>query len=69
MYSGIVALLLERKPSLTPADVRATLMATARTLGTANQSAEFGAGLADAYRALTQPDATSPKPAAVQAKR
>ncbi len=67
--SGIVALLLERKPSLTPADVRATLMATARTLGTADQSAEFGAGLADAYRALMQPDATSPKPAAVQAKK
>jgi hypothetical protein len=66
--SGIAALLLERKPSLKPSDIRATLMATARALGTANHSTEFGAGLADAYRALTRPDGT-PKPAAVQAKR
>jgi subtilisin family serine protease len=67
--SGIAALLLEHKPSLTPADVRTILMATARTLGTPDQSTEFGAGLADAYRALTQSSDTSPKPTNVQAKK
>jgi hypothetical protein len=60
--------MLEHKPSLTPSDVRAILMATARTLGTANQSAEFGAGLADAYRALKSSD-TPVKPVDVQAKK
>ena len=67
--SGIAALLLEHKPSLTPSDVRAILMATARTLGTADQSAEFGAGLADAYRALMNSSDMSAKPADVQAKK
>ena len=67
--SGIAALLLEHKPSLTPSDVRAILMATARTLGTAKQSAEFGAGLADAYRALKQPDDKLPNFGDAQAKK
>jgi subtilisin family serine protease len=67
--SGIAALLLQYKPSLTPSDVRATLMATARVLGTADQSTEFGAGLADAYRALVKSSDTSAKPADVQAKK
>ncbi len=66
--SGIAALLLERRASLTPADVRRILMASARPLGSSSQSADFGAGLADAYRAALLPGATS-KPAAVQAKR
>jgi len=70
--SGIAALLLERKASLTPADIRTILMATAKPLGVKDsgtkESAAFGAGLADAYRAAMAPDAAV-KPAAVQAKR
>ncbi len=67
--SGIVALMLERKPSLTPSDIRTILMATARTLGTADQSTEFGAGLADAYGALMQPDRKSAKSEDAQARK
>ena len=44
--SGLAALLLECKPSLKPADVRAMLASTAKPLG-------FGAGLVNAYRAVT----------------
>jgi Subtilase family len=50
--SGIAALLLERKPSLKPKDVRAIITATARPLGPAGRHSEFGAGLANAYRAV-----------------
>jgi subtilisin family serine protease len=51
--SGIAALLLELKPSLTPADVRTILVTSAKPMGTAGQHADFGAGLANAYRAVT----------------
>jgi Subtilase family len=51
--SGIVALMLERKPNLTPDAVRATLLATARDLGPRGRDEMFGAGLADAYRAVS----------------
>jgi hypothetical protein len=44
--SGLVALLLECKPSLKPADIRAILANTAKPLGD-------GAGLVNAYRAVT----------------
>jgi hypothetical protein len=44
--SGLVALLLESKPSLTPADIRKMLSQTAKPLG-------FGAGLVNAYRAVS----------------
>ena len=50
--SGIAALLLERKPSLEPDEVRAIITATAKPLGPASQHGEFGAGLVNAYRAL-----------------
>jgi subtilisin family serine protease len=50
--SGVAALLLERKPSLEPDEVRAIIMATAKPLGPASQHGEFGAGLVNAYRAL-----------------
>jgi hypothetical protein len=66
--SGIAALLLERHASLTPADVRRILMGTAKPLGTAEQSDEFGAGLANAYRATLAGD-TPPNPAGVEAKQ
>jgi hypothetical protein len=50
--SGIVALMLERKPDLTPDKVRAILLATAKDLGPKGHDIMFGAGLADAYAAV-----------------
>jgi subtilisin family serine protease len=47
--SGIVALMLERNPNLTPADVKRILTASAKKLGPNDQ---FGAGLIDPTRAL-----------------
>jgi hypothetical protein len=48
-----VALILQRKPNLTPDQVRSVLRATAKDLGPKGPDVMFGAGLADAYRALT----------------
>ena len=50
--SGVVALLLERNPSLTPADVRRILSGTAKDLGPKGRDPSFGAGLVDALRAV-----------------
>jgi len=50
--SGIVALLLERKPGLGPDAVRKALTATAQDLGPKGFDPQFGAGLVDAYRAI-----------------
>ena len=50
--SGVIALILERKPDLDPDSVRKILLATARDLGAVGPDPEFGAGLADAYQAL-----------------
>ncbi len=52
--SGVVALMLERNPALTAAEVRNILTSTAKPLGSAQQ---FGAGLIDPVRAvkLAQP--------------
>ena len=50
--SGIAALLLERKPSLKPSDIRAVLIATAKPLGPPGPDFGFGAGLVNAYRAV-----------------
>jgi subtilisin family serine protease len=47
--SGIVALMLERNPRLTPADVKRILMESAKKLGPNDQ---FGSGLIDPARAL-----------------
>jgi hypothetical protein len=58
--SGIAALLLERKPSLTPSDVRAILIATAKLPGPPTPDSDFGAGLVGAYRALAAIDRSSP---------
>ena len=52
--SGIVALILERKPGLSPNAVRHILRSTARELGPAGLD-DFGAGLADALQAITVP--------------
>jgi Subtilase family len=50
--SGAVALLLELKPSLTPADVKALLEDTARDLGPPGRDDLYGAGLVDLCRAI-----------------
>jgi subtilisin family serine protease len=50
--SGIVALILERRPDLRPDEVRRILTATARDLGPKGIDSRFGAGLVDAYRAI-----------------
>jgi subtilisin family serine protease len=52
IISGLVALMLERNPRLSPDDVRNVLMATARDLGPAGLDPQFGAGLVDAYQAV-----------------
>jgi subtilisin family serine protease len=66
--SGIAALLLEHKPSLRPADIRSTLVATARQIGPPTPDSDLGAGLANAWRAITWLDRASPS-AAAQAKQ
>ncbi len=51
--SGVAALLIERNPSLTPAEVRKILMDTAKDLGPKGRDRDFGAGLVNALKALT----------------
>lgn len=55
--SGIIALMIERKPGLTPDQARGILLATAKDLGAPGRDPMFGAGLADAYAALMAQDA------------
>jgi hypothetical protein len=50
--TGVIALMLERNPSLTPDAVRRALMSTARDLGNPGIDPLFGAGLVDAHRAV-----------------
>jgi subtilisin family serine protease len=50
--SGIVALLLELKPGLAPDAARKILQSTARDLGPKGRDDQFGAGVANAYRAV-----------------
>lgn len=67
--SGIAALMLERKGDLSPNKLRDILLATAKDLGPKGRDAMFGAGLADAYGALTMDEtpvaaaAPMPRPA------
>jgi subtilisin family serine protease len=51
--SGIAALMLQRDPALGPARLQRILMRTARDLGRKGRDAEFGAGLADAFAAVS----------------
>ncbi len=67
VVSGIVALMLERTPGMTPDQARGVLLATAKDLGAPGHDPMFGAGLADAYGALTAKEApvaaaTAPAP-------
>jgi hypothetical protein len=55
--SGIAALLLERKSNLTPDAVRKILASTASDLGPKGRDTQFGAGLANALRAIQAIDA------------
>jgi hypothetical protein len=66
--SGIAAMLLERNPSLRPSDIRSTLIATARQIGPPTPDSDFGAGIANAFHAVTWLDRTPP-PAAAQARQ
>ena len=69
--SGIAALLLERRPSLKPSDIRAVLITTAKHLGPAVPDSDFGAGLVNAYSAVTWLDRkpAEANDAGVQAKQ
>jgi hypothetical protein len=51
--SGLAALMLERNPALKPDEVRAILMKTARDLGAPGRDDLFGAGVADAFAAVS----------------
>jgi subtilisin family serine protease len=65
--SGIVALLLERNPKLTPADIRRILTASARRLAPGDRDDNFGSGLIDPLKALQMAEprtaTTTPPPA------
>jgi subtilisin family serine protease len=50
--SGVVALLLGRKPDLTPDAVKRIIMSTAHALGPKGRDDQFGAGLIDANSAI-----------------
>jgi subtilisin family serine protease len=50
--SGVVALMLERDPTLTPADVRRILEATATDLGPRGKDGQYGWGLVNPRKAL-----------------
>ena len=54
--SGVAALMLEHKPGLSPDQLRALLLATAKDLGPKGPDVMFGAGLADAYGAVMAED-------------
>jgi Subtilase family len=73
--SGIAALLLQREPHLGPDSVRRILMATAKDLGPKGRDSMFGAGLADALKAIravgsdTATNTPPPRPQPVKAER
>ncbi len=50
--SGVAALLIAHKPSLTPEEIRALLVRTAKHLGPRGMNPEYGAGLVDPVKAL-----------------
>ena len=62
--SGLAALMLERNVALKPEELRATLLRTARDLGSPGRDDLFGAGEADAYAAVEAVIGESPAPVA-----
>lgn len=68
--SGLAALMLDRKPGITPDEVRSVLTATARDLGPRGRDDDYGAGLADAFSAVTAVDgSTAPVAVSTDAPR
>lgn len=59
--SGVAALMIARNPEISAADIRGTLMSTARDLGPKGRDDQFGAGQVDAFGAVS---ATVPAPMA-----
>lgn len=57
--SGVAALLLQREPELKPSAIRSILITTAKPLGVPDDHVDFGAGLVNAYRAVTSPEEKS----------
>jgi subtilisin family serine protease len=51
--SGVAALMMQRNPSLKPAELRAILLGSARDLGAPGRDDLFGAGEADAFGAVS----------------
>jgi len=68
--SGIVALLLERNPKLTPADIRRILTTSAKRLSVGERDDDFGSGLVDPMNALQSAEprtvTTTPPPTPVR---
>jgi subtilisin family serine protease len=54
--SGVAALLLERNPRLTPADIRRILTGSAKRLGPGERNDDFGSGLVDVLKAVQSAD-------------
>ncbi len=65
--SGIVALLLERNPNLTPDDIRRILTSSAQHPGSKDRDDDFGYGLVDPSKAIQ--DAGELKPVGRPARR
>ena len=61
LVSGVVALLLERRPAASPSDIRKWLTQTAEPLSGGARPDEFGAGLVDAERATQAAEAAAAK--------
>src|SRR5215831_17767884 len=66
--SGVVAMLIERNPSLTPADVRRILTRTAKSIGPRGSERDFGSGLVDAYQAVASARSSGASAAATKSK-
>jgi len=66
--SGVAALVLEHRPGLRPAAFRNLLIRTAKPLGAGGHDIELGAGLVDAFRAVSESENSASRggpPAAV----
>lgn len=59
--SGVVALLLEKRPALTPDDVRAILTGSAKPILVNDKGKQTGSGLIDPVQALTFDPAATPE--------
>jgi subtilisin family serine protease len=65
--SGVIALMLERDPTLTPAEVKRILETTATDLGPKGRDNQFGWGLVNPEKALAAVDARKKNPVAAPA--